>query len=1105
MNGSKSGNQEFLQLFWDLASLDTHQQQHALVSLLKSLEFCQDRYVKSLSEEQTQDPNQNICPEITYTFQRLVKGLSSSRDDARRGYVIALTEVLQSCQFVELSDIFKAIRNQYKTSQEQSVRGQEERDVWYGTTFAILGIIRSARISKEFEKLTNDMLAQEFVEEIISPIIEVLVEISHQKNFLMELTFQTLISLIQQIPKKVFYKFVNSKLIEIVYGSYDINNWPPEVLALTLFLKIRFGFKITEYFPQWKSDDILSTNNKQLKYIFQSSSYTVPKLHILWGYVCDDIFSSEDYNVATVQFLWGDLIDSFFSSTHGRKYLGFQLFEIFLSKLDRNDIPLLFTPNFLRCFTNNLATEDNYLYHQTKKTLDQLMRTAKADSDLALAVVSSLQGPNGNQSFDAVTKTKTISELLKYLQPKSAERYLETLLSNFYNTTELKTKAVDNLQMWCLEQLGSLTRSMLLEDSEELLLTALRFFFFHSLYNLENEDDSDAFWSRKCKYAISDKVRKHSWLRFLALLRHLNSSKTKISKDGDIIKSKEIDGTMEDGEFWAYKIILFQSELEENDNVERVDTILSDEDAGADVSIELEKALQLVKEIRKKRREIGRATKSPKKSKKKKRQVILSKEEIFRQKQVKAFESLVLHLSLLLNTEPGEISEFIGELKEVFVRLFSNEKLGEDESEPIEVMTDIFVNLLVKPSSTLREIVQSTFGIFSDQINESSFMILLGVISGQSDEMLLEPEESEEEMIPIDEMEEESSSEESLSMSGEGVYKPPIEAEDLTDEQMFAMDENIANILRGIADTKNRQREQKLQLRDFKFRVLDLITIFITRQASNPIIFNAVLPLLDAYDVNPDRTDRPLHQKLCTVFLNKLCKNKRFPRGVVVDTEVLDGILQETFKRALHIKDPTQMKMCLYSILYVVKVYKHAGPENDNILGNLNLELFRELLEESHTMFMKSSNIGIDKDFFLTLVKRSPVLGWNLVEILSNIDNGKNMWRKLLAFEYFIVLSQSSEPIPSELIEESAPFIILALKNVGQEKSLKAKFLKTILRSMKCIVTFCIKNLSQEMTLELFGEIEDILEGIISRPEFNNSYVNKNSVKNILELLKVSQ
>lgn len=55
------------------------------------------------------------------------------------------------------------------------------------------------------------------------------------------------------------------------------------------------------------------------------------------------------------------------TSTPQRKYWGFEVFSKVLPLLSDQELPLIFTQNFMKCWMNHLSGEDRYLH---KKALD---------------------------------------------------------------------------------------------------------------------------------------------------------------------------------------------------------------------------------------------------------------------------------------------------------------------------------------------------------------------------------------------------------------------------------------------------------------------------------------------------------------------------------------------------------------------------------------------------------------------------------------------------------------------------------------------------------------------------------------------------------------
>jgi hypothetical protein len=91
----------FMNVFWDLASLDPSARNDAAVRLCKYLGSIQRALVNSgqltltspTSQVGRHDPDAPTFPELSYALKRLIRGLASTRDAARPGFALALSEV----------------------------------------------------------------------------------------------------------------------------------------------------------------------------------------------------------------------------------------------------------------------------------------------------------------------------------------------------------------------------------------------------------------------------------------------------------------------------------------------------------------------------------------------------------------------------------------------------------------------------------------------------------------------------------------------------------------------------------------------------------------------------------------------------------------------------------------------------------------------------------------------------------------------------------------------------------------------------------------------------------------------------------------------------
>lgn len=87
-----------LQLYWDLASFEPSVRQSAAQSLIKTLADFQKTHEDTLENANdiadTEEKLDLLCAsDVSYAVRRLLRGLPSSRQGARQGFSLALTEV----------------------------------------------------------------------------------------------------------------------------------------------------------------------------------------------------------------------------------------------------------------------------------------------------------------------------------------------------------------------------------------------------------------------------------------------------------------------------------------------------------------------------------------------------------------------------------------------------------------------------------------------------------------------------------------------------------------------------------------------------------------------------------------------------------------------------------------------------------------------------------------------------------------------------------------------------------------------------------------------------------------------------------------------------
>ena len=78
--------------------------------------------------------------------------------------------------------------------------------------------------------------------------------------------------------------------------------------------------------------------------------------------------------LGTPQVLMIPIPESLFSSTSSpeRKYWGFQVFTKALPRVNADDMPMLFTKNFMRSWINHLSNSDRYLHKAARQVVSVL-------------------------------------------------------------------------------------------------------------------------------------------------------------------------------------------------------------------------------------------------------------------------------------------------------------------------------------------------------------------------------------------------------------------------------------------------------------------------------------------------------------------------------------------------------------------------------------------------------------------------------------------------------------------------------------------------------------------------------------------------------------
>ncbi|ORX59850.1 hypothetical protein BCR36DRAFT_315879 [Piromyces finnis] len=993
-----------LQYYWGLASINTEDRNKAAVSLIKALYQFQeqhqeenkdnwDEYLKDTSIERLE----TLCsPDVLYALKRLIRGITSSRDSSRQGFSVALTELLSMLSFITISDVLTLLEK--ATEITNGMKAQEEKEMLFGKLFGVASIIQSGII--EHPNTTEDELKK---------IFEYLLICSNKKSYLKESSFKIIILLFAQIKKINNENILNYIINEILKDGVNT----PEELAFTI--------KAQELYPSfdyskiinWKYVNVLHySNSSKLTTILKESSYTHPHIHFVWNIIFDKLFNNENKDIISLQDLWLTVVDEcLFNSTYERKYLGFSLFKIILPKVSTEKIPFIFAPNFMRSLINNLSINKTYLHKLAVQLIQDLVETASKDSSVAIALVAQLTGKHGHQNFDKITKTKTIDSIISTLNTDGIKSYIDYLRNIFLDQDnfEIDAKKVEAHRIWVVDQLVSIIKNQKIPKDSDVYLRIFEFLFINGFCVVEKESKKAFTDNLKTlpKPEVSEKTQDLCRSRFQTVLgESLNSPA--------LTSSEEV----------APSIQLLQV----------IDKLNS------------AKNVKFLTEFDKEAKAAKTSAKSTINTINKKLSLTTDKEEII---QLKAFESLLVHLIILIHIDAAEAVSNIDDIVNCYIRIFPEEtkkskknaakKEDEEEANPIEVLVDVLLSFLLKPSLLLRNLTEKVFKAFCSKLTKNAITLIINVLNPEESAAVIEENNDEDEDgmdvdeedgdivmedgdddddddLDIDEDDDNEEVDEELRRKIQAVLqkKDPNSNEnlddeeelpDLDDDEMLDFDEKLAEIFKQRKIIKNSRRDSKQQILHFKFKVLEMLDIFIKKQSTNVLVLELVMPLLHLVkQLYGSHEQQQLYERVQSLLKNKLLKIKDYPKNDDVNTEELFNLLEEVNKFAEKCSEPELCNLAGEASIFVVKVIlgnnvqkvesspkkaKKAKSEDtataNNTHPNYDSKILKRLAKFHGDLlekFMTKNHTNLRPGQFTMIIQRYPMVAWEFVDVM---------------------------------------------------------------------------------------------------------------------------
>ncbi|KAF5391416.1 hypothetical protein D9757_001957 [Collybiopsis confluens] len=1025
-----------LPLFWDLSSPVKNGRIEASIKLITTLEHFQAQFQpRSPPSEEDEGSDEKSDPldalnaqDVSYSVRRLVRGLASPRESSRLGFSVALTELLSRLDTVTCSQIFTLITDASKS--QGSMTGQEERDVLFARLFGMTAIIQSGLLMRTKPLRTSQSsatLASSL--EGYEQVLKELVILGEKKSWLRESAWWA-IGLATDSLKTAQVSWRDEAMKATVHHLFiEHELWSSEKIAMTLKLQVNFQDLPWHSLvsPTFKNPDLFSNANLQAIAVIlrdsnidatDSESFKIaaaggwkPQLHFVWDIILDRLLSSSGTSKSNFPEFFRVVVDeSLFSSNASpeRKYWGFQIFQKALPLATQDNMPMLFTKNFMRTWINHLSKQDRYLHKAAKQTVGllgpafallmtkipqavELQTFVQHNPKLGFALILQLTGVYGSQQFDKLTKTKTVESILSAMDVNDIKQYIDYLLEQAYDK-DVDVGILNARRRWIIEQLAGLIRNGSIPKTDDWVGSVLEWLLVNGLFIVKKRAEGSRYVGMRQvpKPPFSDELRQRCRDKLLGCLADITNQATSIANS---VKVK-LPGTTANGEFWVAKVLSSIEELKQDSKYVSSIVELDDE----------EEALR------------GKVMKT-----------VSKLNEVSGDKEEAASGTRLLLLALLLQqccSEEPVSMESVDSCVEAAVRQFSIEKPSkkgsasaqDDIPEAVDIIVDTIIGFMEKSTTYMRTIGNQVFSLISGEVKSSTINLILtqletrdpGAEEGEEEDDEDDGEDEDSNSDDGDDASESSSEDEDVNEEVDEELRQKIlevisvngivaaneddeesEEEFMDDDQMMAIDEQLAEVFRSRINENKASKDVDAQREatHFKNRILDLVDTLVKKQPSSPLIVRLILPLIDLV-TRSTSDEKQLSDKAQGIIRSRIGKLREVPSSIVPDE--VKPIFETIHSRARTERSPEYLNLLSDCCVYLSHVMVQSGMQREVV------EAYRQSLMD----FVSRKNSHLNVHFFQQFIRRSKAAAWSLRKDLLHIpDKSVNVYRRLQVYQ----------------------------------------------------------------------------------------------------------
>ncbi|KAI0378007.1 DNA polymerase phi-domain-containing protein [Hypomontagnella monticulosa] len=796
---------------------------------------------------------------------RLFRGLASSRNASRLGFSLVLAEILSQLfgpknlveskypglTFDKVLDILVE-----KTTPSGNIPGQEERDCYFGRLFGLQCFVESKVLFDEESRWPK--------------ILDLLLKMAEKKVWMRSHCGWVIVESLPQMGQARAEETLQ-KLSDIGLGktAEGIGIW---MKARSCYPNLKTPAKpwhdpmnpsvlsevarvLKDNVAQDNGDDAVATKAKQGGWSAQ--------LHFVWDLILATFVGQETgakQGKDQLKLFWTTVIDDgLFSknASDAQKFRGFVIFQKFIQGLATENPKLikeLFTRNLMKCLINQAAKEDRYLHRAALKSLQATEKAVQASPELLVHVLKEFLGKYGAYDFDQRTNTKTIENLLQWATPDNAKSVLKLLRDPIITGNDGTASELEKFRLVYANYVSKLatqakpTAEASNVDDEATNVAELGVkelaacaYSIQPQFKPDLSEKSRETFRRLLASTIGKVMRRRDDAEYLC--NAVVSVEPTAVDMGDEIKAER------DNALKAIRKLLKASKKSDSKNTGAsvglallyAITTLQLYD-GAPDAIDILQDLERCSE-KMKSKEGGSSELLV--------EILLAlvsrQSPMMRQISEQVFEAFTSQISseaLELLTEPLLAEENEKGYQALFENLEDEDvEMGDGEDSDSEEVEDVEEDEVSEIGSDVEFVTLNGVEVDDDGENE-----------GKDDNEDEDEDEENEEQTEADAKELADFDDALAKVLRSHRLDKDKDADssdndsDMTDSEMIALDDKLVEVFKQRAKNTGKRKEKKDAKESviaFKHRVLDLIALYVKHEATNPLAFNLLLPLLD--------------------------------------------------------------------------------------------------------------------------------------------------------------------------------------------------------------------------------------------------------------------